>query len=891
MRHHSFERSIIKFHLLLLSFENLVVPPLRERFAPFHVMANPSSVGLSGNIDLNDLSRLASSPLFSIIAASSRYNIQPLAILALKDLGVSILADVDLIQKAKASFDRPFKVGIRSLKICLGLSEDPVSKEVEHNSHFAAAFLLAVGCKTIFTVDETATLLHYLVESRPFFNSTTAPSVKQLAEVICHINGYGDLIDTKPADEIWTELSRHVLAAGSPTEIDRSHSTRVIAEIVMKTFEALQETENDRVIIRGCYCGLFVATIFLWLCPSMTACAVDGDVVYPLMFTKSRLLVDLVETPQSWKWRIVREKKGSNLSESLAQFTYASGAQEPSYPTYYPLKSAKDFIQRSLDGEKAKAIGVLATSFLEVAFQDGKLVATSYHRKLESEEKVRKTLSQMCPDNSFANNYSLTLTYLGWDKKDINTKQRNDVTEVIRKAISMASFAHEDLQHDPISESSVDPKTGKQLLVSLMIQFHREFRSSAEVFKHLSNVEDFAEIIEYSVYIAAHSLLLFIFNPQGSEYLKFQPPSSDGMRMMVRFMERLLAGHDDEFPLATHERSLEELVRMELSKDMTFLEFRSFAMGSMLPGRAFDATPESLAVSENGYVAYEAILETFAEPEKKGDRSLVHENANRKARMSGTSHHSVTVIENERQAAWAIWVIPGRIIWDDRPESIKEISGLDGRGPHDQRQLELYRCPINPFDNRGTYRGFDLTPARNHNGVMVQHLVGISGEIGMRGPNVDFQHVSMIPYIAAENRTSRASESHADISQLPTDAKLILSWTESIQAWAFAEYIEPRHTSPRQEEDNAKRWKSNGYFSSELLQWCSMDRDVGDSRIMVTATGYKRDLRFFEAGNAMLNKGHVRKLYIRHEEATFSDCLATCMGSANINDQYSVVLF
>jgi hypothetical protein len=239
-----------------------------------------------------------------------------------------------------------------------------------------------------------------------------------------------------------------------------------------------------------------------------------------------------------------------------------------------------------------------------------------------------------------------------------------------------------------------------------------------------------------------------------------------------------------------------------------------------------------------------------------------------------------------------LWVIPGQIQWHDRPQGIKEIGDMYFREPGGEALPEP-QSPINPFSQQGAYLGLNERSAKNHGELIIRHSVGISQELGMRGPGIDYHHVTMAPYITATNVLVPPSEVVSDLGELPSNPRLHLSWIESIQAWAFAEYVVDSYTSKRMEEDNSRRWKLKGYFQSDVLQWCPMNRDCKDTRVIVSSTNSavsSPEMRFFEPGHAMLGRHHIRKVFIRYGTASLVDCLLSCLSQEDVATGYSSII-
>jgi hypothetical protein len=245
-----------------------------------------------------------------------------------------------------------------------------------------------------------------------------------------------------------------------------------------------------------------------------------------------------------------------------------------------------------------------------------------------------------------------------------------------------------------------------------------------------------------------------------------------------------------------------------VSKGCPFWLFRVEALKAALPG-APEVSASDLAVFSNGYVAYSAAI-------------------------AGPTL--------DRYANIAISILPGSIRRDNQKDRFDR---LEEKGPN----IALYGRsfiptprPVELF-NGGEY--ISLTEKSDPERAAVKYLIN---------PFKNALHLTTYLNVPEDGPPSSAS------------------WKSSIEALAFAQYVDDHTLRPSAEESLARRWQQRGILSA--LHWCKAGEKLVSPKRHIMMAYPDQSIRFFEAG--YWHGEERRKVFIKRRAPLF-ECVMRAM--------------
>jgi len=555
-----------------------------------------NGMSLQFQFDVISAGSLSYALLCRFVRACLRDDIQPLAISSLESFGQWISADSKRIRQGEAALDPASASNMLQFsRIFIGTRSDGVMGLVKNSVHLTAAFLFVAGCE-ILGAHKTAELMYEMMKlhGNVTRDGTTITQITRFVEIS---RGYKDYITGPTPSQIHTQIAEAFATQPSPgwrnvPGLNDELSTPKLAERLYSVLEAMADNDLQHISLEGFKGGIFLATLMVWLRPNeVVVLASDQFTIYPPMPPLDpetqhvdRLSVvidptnsDGLRSPWSLKkWTTV---SGGGLAVTVVDF---QSPLEKSKQLCSPLSSAIWLIDTQLRScEATTAIGYLASALVTVAAEVGHVG--------NSDQSAMKSvpLLDICSDQ-FLNRYTQVMSSFGW--LDLDPGRQNAMTAALEK---LGNFA-DDQQH---GNNDID-FLGNAIFHALK-DYNPENGDLFTLSRGLS--DDFRDIIEYSIHVAAEALALSLCEevPKSARY---RPIEKNVLRTNARLLRGFLIGPSTDY-----------------------WQLRKHTFQFLLPA-GDSVSPVDLAVADQGYVAFSTLLEgqssAMAQRRKAGTLSL-----------------------------------------------------------------------------------------------------------------------------------------------------------------------------------------------------------------------------------------------------------------------------
>ena len=544
------------------------------------------SAGVQTQLEISSTLLLTKNAVFALLRASSEDDVQAQAVLALEQLGASILGHIsqDRIEEGIAALTKVEYWPLKRLKLSIGLHGGGVAEVMRNSVPCIAGFLLAVACKTVFTDGQTAQLLYHMMEDRKILK--TVPVTKgQIEQVIGIISGYGHKITPST---VFQDISKSVLenhvrpGTGVQPAFFQTAAPGTIARILSGVFEALQNDEIERVSLDGALGGVWLASVFLWLLPTKTEVISEGVRIKGCAGSRVsvRLTNNAVWTIQEWR-----------SEDHISVVVVEDHAQEPDpfrnvYFNHTPIGSARDFIsvQYGCTNEDIREVGHLAAAIVDVAFEYGQVRSEQgYALDAHCNPSDRNGLTPaMVPlreisQEQFLGNYHSIMRLFGFHVDDSFREAQATLYTALSRMVSERLF--------------LNTWSAEQRVFYAV-------RNETDGIKLISR----STLIEPAVHLATEALY-FCFCEKLPEKMFFRNCTRARYYKNCSLLWGLIFLPNDPKAgdIAICPDSPAKMKSLRLS------ELRTEAFHALLPGLA-DISPSDLAISNNGYVAFTTAL-------------------------------------------------------------------------------------------------------------------------------------------------------------------------------------------------------------------------------------------------------------------------------------------
>ena len=357
--------------------------------------------------------------IVDLVRAGSEDDVQPQAILAMEGLGTGIIVHNDRIGEGKLALKGGESRRMEKLLLLVGLSGGGVARLMRDSTPCIASFLLAVACKTCFTDDETGAILYEMMALRNVLR--TVPVFK---EQICHfvgaISGYGySILPVNNFNEVATVVQEN-LQYGEMTGWALLHrmDAKAIAEILVRTFEALQNDDITRVTLEGDRTGIWLVSVFLWLRPDDTEVILHNRRIFGQSGSRLGITLHSQGTHDTFDWAFNAWHLEKNISTVVVQAEEVPYTMHTIYAvSHVPLGSAKSCLalQYELCPESVEDVGRFAAALVDIVFECGGYREHTPHHSLHGTSKpCKQVLFRDLSQAAFISKYHTITELFGW---------------------------------------------------------------------------------------------------------------------------------------------------------------------------------------------------------------------------------------------------------------------------------------------------------------------------------------------------------------------------------------------------------------------------------------------------------------------------------------------
>ncbi|KAK8084503.1 hypothetical protein PG997_005774 [Apiospora hydei] len=318
--------------------------------------------------------------------------------------------------------------------------------------------------------------------------------------------------------------------------------------------------------------------------------------------------------------------------------------------------------------------------------------------------------------------------------------------------------------------------------------YEKQFGSSPLKLTGEKNEE--ISIVEFAIHLATEALLFSLCEER---------PARAVYRLLEPFL--LSRNADPLFALAFGAPRYSIYDKKVHKGPCTYWDLRQSVMQAMISA-AEDPGQSDLAICEDGYVAYQGVLD-----------------------------HVNEGIPTNKQVAGSIRVCPGWLKLRGRNSNYRKLVEESEPSLLSSRVDDSRTYPVELLSPMGTFQGIPEVDSTDRLGISVKHVVRASNEVA--------GSLQILTYL---------SEPHNDPVNPGTISRISANWQLSICAAIFSQICEDTTVRTPQLQILADRWNKKGDLG-ENLQWCHVGRETRGAKCWITTTHKSEALRFFEAGN------------------------------------------
>lgn len=272
---------------------------------------NPSSV--QPQWELGQTTFQTTRQLRDLITIASQPNVQPQAVLAAEQLGFGLLASPERINEAVVALGGNESIRIENLRAVVGFISDDLLRLIRQSTGLLQFFLTITACKPCYEDTELGDLaFEMMVQASVLKRFPVASS--QLAQLVRTFSSQAESIaPVTVMQEIAVVVAEHNPESDLYTRI----ATKALAEILVRTFEILCDTEAQEVVLTGHNHGVWLATLFSWLIPDKVQVTVDKEVIRGSPGAKLTIEVD-AKGDSPWQMEVWR--KGGDVASYVFEY-------------------------------------------------------------------------------------------------------------------------------------------------------------------------------------------------------------------------------------------------------------------------------------------------------------------------------------------------------------------------------------------------------------------------------------------------------------------------------------------------------------------------------------------------------------------------------------------
>ncbi|CAO2658227.1 Nn.00g059500.m01.CDS01 [Neocucurbitaria sp. VM-36] len=374
-----------------------------------------------------------------LVRTCSMDDVQYQAVVAFENLGKRLLIHPSRFGPAIDALGGRKNEKLVSFGILVGFNGDGLPRTFRNSSGCLSAFNLVVACKTCCDNIEMANILHELMVNLGIY-STAPASPYQLVQLLSAISGYGD---TLIPIQYFTDLSHEVLSrltmSGELPGVLSALDSKAAAAVLAAVFAAIQNQQIDRVTLHGCAGGIWLATILLWLDPTMIQIIVKGTSLH--RDNNCRLCLNL--TPGDG-WAINEWKAESNVSALIVPTENDVNTGFCQQLSLFPQRSAKAVLGTGTR-QNVQLLGQLTGALVRIAVERGTLISqeavhsnsNQLPRAVANHGLPKIRLADIC-QTDFLSKYETIAADFGWKVDDDFSNAQGKIVESILNFLDKA---------------------------------------------------------------------------------------------------------------------------------------------------------------------------------------------------------------------------------------------------------------------------------------------------------------------------------------------------------------------------------------------------------------------------------------------------------------------
>ncbi|KAH7418719.1 hypothetical protein BKA64DRAFT_207069 [Cadophora sp. MPI-SDFR-AT-0126] len=502
--------------------------------------------------------------LRELISIASRPNVQPQAVLAVEQLGFSLLASPERIDDAIVALRGNDSVRVESAQAWIGLRAGELHRIFRESTPLLQFFLLFAACKTCYADSEIGDIAFGMVVKAGVLKRYPVAS-EQLTQLLRVLSSHAEFMaPITVMHEIAVAADGHRPKAHLYGHIEPGE----VADIFVQVFRNLVDDMALEVMLTGTYHGVWLATVFSWLLPKEVCVVVDNETIRGSPGAK--LTINIIAR-ENTPWRLDVWRSDGNKSPRGYVFETDRG-MEMRYPKRFPISQAKfhfgqlyiSLMDQEIRPKAIAAIGDVAGALTWLLAEHGKLYLDKSCCR-DRQQKCSITYIKDVLSDASQTGYSRAVTKYGWS--DLRMDEVNGLYQIISKSF----------QEDHTSPRSAE------LVVRKIKEACSNFFRDAIGEEIVTDGIDL--IVDPASYIALDAIVTSTANPAG--------------RGCNRYMSLDAAANLNE---------TDEIIGALLSENgLNIKSFRRLSFAHLLPGIT-EFHDRDLVVTQNGYVAGMAAL-------------------------------------------------------------------------------------------------------------------------------------------------------------------------------------------------------------------------------------------------------------------------------------------
>jgi hypothetical protein len=217
----------------------------------------------------------------SLVKAATVDDVLPQAVIAAEHLGSLMIVHPQRIGQAIDALGGSNSFRLENVKLSLGLSSGGIAAQVRKSTPAIRCFLFAACLSLHLTPTEIGSFLYEMMEHAGLLEAVPV-SPAQLVSFVSTLEGHmKELLHREQVAA--TSLAPLLDILSTQTSSNSQHfeplKAKLASAICLETFQAIRSEEVSSAKLSGCMGGVWIASIFSWLCPNDVSTISKGNVL------------------------------------------------------------------------------------------------------------------------------------------------------------------------------------------------------------------------------------------------------------------------------------------------------------------------------------------------------------------------------------------------------------------------------------------------------------------------------------------------------------------------------------------------------------------------------------------------------------------------------------